>query len=178
MSIRNPQWRGMNDRVYSPSKEDLAKVASAQAEFREHWASFKAMPFAAPFDGTITDVEAIDYLQYEGLGLPACGVDGAALVSGEVSRRAAGMKWMIDHRGHWLLVDCQWPRVVIDPLARILELEIADEPQFEKYETFLLRAVTDYFLQFKPEHRAAVRELIEPAHFERMDRTLSALRGK
>lgn len=69
---------------------ELVAIETAAAEFRALWASMRP-PLPHAFDFTQGDVRAIDYLQYEGIKFPECGIDGAALVCGEVLRRAAGL---------------------------------------------------------------------------------------
>ena len=49
---------------------ELQAVRAALDDFRAHWASISPI-FACPFEGTIADIDALDYLDYEGLRYPA-----------------------------------------------------------------------------------------------------------
>src|SRR5437016_5173752 len=88
----------------SPATEThLAPITTALAEFREHWRTFEHMPFSCEFAGTLEDVNALDYLVYEGLGYPRSDIDGAALVWGNVVAKQLGMIWCMSYHGDLLL---------------------------------------------------------------------------
>jgi hypothetical protein len=105
---------------FLPSPEELQSVTAAMTAFRERWASIQP-PFPAAFDGTIADVRALGYLSYEGIEFPEGGIEAAALVCGEVLRRAAGLEWVISYRGDWFVAspEGRWPAIAICPGARL-----------------------------------------------------------
>ncbi len=96
-------------------------------------------------------------MQYEGIELPPCGIEGAAFICGEVFRRLAGLEWVIDYSGLWFVASSE---VAICPLARIKELEYGGVPQFGRYILFLSRAAMDCLPFAGPETVAALRSLI------------------
>src|SRR4051812_15336666 len=107
----------MRDWAFPVPEEELKQIESAAAQFRELWTSIRP-PFRQGFDYMVKDVLAIDYLHYEGINFPKCGVEGAALVCGEVLRRAAGLEWVCTYRGDWFIASPadHWPRVCICPV--------------------------------------------------------------
>jgi hypothetical protein len=147
----------MSNWFYEPSTEDLRAISNAQAEFREVWHRMNRPPFDAQFDGSVKDVNAIDYLQYEGFKFPDSGLTGVALICGEVLRIAAGMRWMIDYRGDWLLV----PEfgTAINPLSRLLEMECTGIPQFGRCSRFVSRAALE-LLEFTSDSLAPIQQLV------------------
>ena len=54
---------------------DLEAVQAARDEFRAHWESIRPI-FPCAFDGTGVDIDALDYLDYEGLRYPDSGQAG------------------------------------------------------------------------------------------------------
>src|ERR671912_792242 len=86
----------MREWGYPVPPEELVAVSEAADAFRKLWASIRP-PWPHAFDGTVNDVRAIDYLDYEGINFPKCGIEGAALVCGEVLRRAAGLEWVTSY---------------------------------------------------------------------------------
>src|SRR5688500_18677134 len=134
----------MSDWYCLASAEQLAAVEKAAGEFRRIWNGIE-LPFSTSFTGEMTDVRAMDYIDYESLGTPACGIEGAALVWGEVLRQLFGMQWVISYRGDYMLAfpEDDWPSVVIWPFARLLELTVASTPQLGKYGWAMERAILD-----------------------------------
>ena len=137
--------------------DELAAIDRAAQEFRELWASINP-PFPHVFDGTALDVKAIDYLHYEGVPAPPCGLLGATIVSAEVLRRVARLAWMTNVRGDWLLVDEF--HVVIHPLARVEEIWLAGTPQFLRFGWFVVRAAIDCLGSAAPDAAANLQSLI------------------
>jgi hypothetical protein len=129
----------------SPATEkELLSVRSALDEFRAYWASLRAMPSGGSFSGTLEDVHDLDYLDYEGLGYPSCGIHGAALVWGNVLACQMEMSWVTDSEGHLLLKhDVPGSRFTVWPYARVLEVQERSLPQFEKYAWILDVVVRD-----------------------------------
>jgi hypothetical protein len=119
-------------------------ITLALAEFREYWRSFH-MPFACDFTGTLDDVRALDYLDYEGLGYPSSDISGAALVWGNVVAKQFSMKWVLSYRNDLLLHDDSVnSRITVWPFARVLEVRERSIPQFGRYAWLLDRTIRDY----------------------------------
>ena len=128
----------------SASEVQLSEVQRALAEFRAHWQSFSAMPPIGGFSGTLEDVHALDYLDYEGLQYPPSGFSGAALVWGNVLACQLEMAWVTDSDGHRLLLhDVPGSRIAVWPFARVLEVQKRSVPQFEKYAWILKGVIRD-----------------------------------
>jgi hypothetical protein len=146
---------------YPPSTTELEQLHVAAEAFRKLWASIRS-PFPAAFDFAIADVNALHYMQYEGIALPDCGLEGAALVCGEVLRRVAGLEWVVDHSGQWFVASPEddWPALAICPLSRLKELEYAHTPQFGRYLTFISRAAMDCLAFANEEREQPLRDLI------------------
>lgn len=152
----------MRDWGFVPSAAELAVVKDAQTAFRERWESIRP-PFQATFNGAIEDVHALDYMDYEGIEFPAPGLELAALVCGEVVRRAAGLEWVITYRGDWFIAsqeECP-ASVAICPLARLHELACAGAPASAKHHWFVQRAALDCLLTSGREREPAIGQLID-----------------
>lgn len=152
---------------YALSAEELRPVREAGDEFRIRWAAINP-PWPHSFDGTVKDALAIDYLHYEGLEFPKCGIEGAALVCGEVLRRSARLEWVCSHRGNWVLASPEdmWSQVVISPLARVDEIQFAGTPQFGRFSRFLVRAAIDAFPFVASGAQDDLRQLVVELHGE------------
>ncbi len=129
----------------SPATEaQLLEVRRALDEFRVHWQSFRTMPPLCEFSGTLEDIRALDYLDYEGLGYPPSDISGAALVWGNVLACQLEMSWVSDCDGHLLLShDASDSRIVVWPYARVLEVQERSLPKFEKYAWILESVIRD-----------------------------------
>ena len=126
------------------TEDDLAEVERAAGEFRSLWASLRAMPFAAPFDGGPGDIRALDYLDYESLAYPAGGVAAAALVWGRVLASGAGLAWArCNLGGLWLRAEEPGGMVVVWPLARVAEAQARSNPQDGKYAALTARVLAE-----------------------------------
>jgi hypothetical protein len=143
------------------SAEDLRALAHAQQSFRTQWASTEPH-FPGPFDGNLADVDALDYLHYEGYEYPECGIEGAGLVCGEVLRKAARLHWVISQRGEWFIADADVPRIVINPVARLQEViwGWGGASQFNKHLYFLQRAAFDCLTRASGEAASALRHIL------------------
>jgi hypothetical protein len=161
------------------SPEEIASIEDTLRAFREAWASIRP-PFPAAFDGTLADVRALDYMDYEGIDFPQPGIESPALICGEVLRRAAGLEWVISYRGDWFVAspEDRWPAVAICPLARLHEAECNGAPQFGKYLWLVQRAAFECLLICGLERAPMIRELldVEGEYLEGVERTLEALR--
>jgi hypothetical protein len=108
--------------MFPMPESELVAIDRAARAFRDAWGRVESPPFAAKFDFTRRDVEAIDYMDYEGLPFPACGTDGAVLIVAEVVRRAAGVAWFMSFRGDWVLAERgDFTSVAVAPRARFHE---------------------------------------------------------
>jgi hypothetical protein len=166
----------MRDWGFLPSPEDLRALTVATNAFRERWASIRP-PFPAAFDGTLTDVRALDYMNYEGIDFPQGGIEVAALVCGEVLRRAAGLEWVISYRGDWFVAapEDREPTIAICPLARLHEIECGGGPRgWGMFNWFIEKAAFDCLLGCEPESERALSALLESPndYLGRVERTL------
>jgi hypothetical protein len=126
------------------SDSQLTAVSSACKEFREHWRLLEHMPFPCEFVGTLDDIRALDYLEYEGCGYPASYLTGAALVWGHVLKEQLRMSWSSGYNGEQLLVhDAPGNRITVWPFARVLEAQERSLPQFGRYAWLLDRVLRD-----------------------------------
>src|SRR5688572_26222463 len=148
----------MREWGYPIPPEELVAVSQAADAFRKLWASIRP-PWPHAFDGTVNDVRAIDYLHYEGIGFPRCGIEGAALVCGEVLRRAARLEWVTSYRGDWFVASPEelWPGIAVCPVVRVHEVQFAAAPQFGRFMWFLSRAALDCLPFVSSEAEPAVR---------------------
>lgn len=126
------------------SEVQLSEVQKALDEFRAHWHSFSSKPLFGGFNGTLEDVRALDYLDYEGLGYPPSGISGASLVWGNVLACHLAMSWVTDSDGHLLLRhDVPGSYITVWPYARVLEVQERSQPQFQKYAWILKGVIRD-----------------------------------
>jgi hypothetical protein len=169
----------MRDWGFTPSAEDLAAVAAAAKLYRDHWASIRP-PFPAAFDGSMADVRALDYMAYEGIDVPGGGIEPAAMVCGEVLRRAAGLEWVISYRGDWFVAssDDALHDIAICPLARLHEFECGGRRGSAMHLWFIQQAAFDCLLFLGDEVVPQVREVFEShgAYVDSVERTLERLR--
>ncbi|HEY0008772.1 MAG TPA: hypothetical protein VGB55_08620 [Tepidisphaeraceae bacterium] len=160
--------------------DELVAVEQAAAAFRDLWASIRP-PWPHAFDGSVNDVRAIDYLHYEGIGFPKCGVEGAALVCGEVLRRAARLEWVCSYRGDWFVASPEddWPGVAICPVVRVHEVQFAGTPQFGRFMWFLSRAAIDCVPVASADAEADLRKLLVfgDEYVQHLGRTINELPG-
>src|SRR6476660_1152832 len=129
-------------RTVSPA--DIPDLIQATEEFGKLWGSMK-FPWHPSMDGTANDIQAIDYLHYEGIGFPPCGIGGATLVAAEVIRRAARIEWVRAHDGELYRADADPSYVVICPRSRVEEIQLAGIPQFGRFAHFAVRAEIDCY---------------------------------
>jgi|GEM_PF-2481999 len=116
---------GMDRLNTTPASDTkLTAVKNACREFYTHWCSFSNTPFTCEFAGALEDVDALDYLDYEGLHYPVSGLNGAALVWGHVLERQFGMSWSVGDNGELFLTHGEpGHRIIIWPYARVLEAQ-------------------------------------------------------
>lgn len=137
----------VNEQLHKPPHPFSAELAAAQSEFRAHWRSFPNI-FPCEFAGTLEDINALDYLDYEGLRYPPSYWKGAALIWGNVLVQQLGFSWATGPDGEFLLThDAPDNRITILPYARILEAQERSRPKFGRYAWLLDRAIQEC-LQF------------------------------
>lgn len=163
---------------YSAPPDELTKVTAAADAFRLYWDSIRP-PFPAHFDGTVDDVRALDYLTYEGLGYGKAGIAEAALVCGEVVRKAASLEWAISYRDEWMVAtpEDDFPSFAFCPLARLHECECGAGVQFGRHMWVVEQAAFECLLVAGREAEDDIRALLaRGAGWRQMvTRTLEAL---
>ena len=165
---------------FLPSQEELAAFMAPLQAFRERWSSIRP-PFPASFDGGLEDVHALDYMNYENISFPHAGVEGPAMVCGEVIRRAAGLEWVISYRGDWFVASREDsnPSVAISPVARLHEIECGGgAPQFGKHLWLVQRAAFECLLLCDPQREPALLAILDDDgdYLERVERTLRTIK--
>ncbi len=169
----------MRDWGFLASSDDLEAVSAAAKLYRDHCAPLQ-LPTRAAFDGSIDDAHTLDYLGYEGISPRGTGIESAALVCGEVLRRALGLEWVISYRGDWFVAssdEATW-NIAICPLARLHELECGGRARGCMYTWFVEEAAFDCLLRVAGEEERKARELIEPggSYLTYLERALERLR--
>jgi hypothetical protein len=122
--------------VKPAAQHELQAVRAAQDEFRAHWASIRPI-FPCSFEGTIDDIDALDYLDYEGLSYPSSGQVGAALVWGNVVASQLPFRWSFDDEIGGLILQSHERELTIWPFGRVYESQRSAETQFAKYRRLL-----------------------------------------
>jgi hypothetical protein len=118
------------------TQHELQAVRAAVDEFRAHWVSMRPI-FPCSFEGTIADIDALDYLDYEGLSYPGSGQAGAALVWGNVVASQLPFRWSFDDEMGGLVLQSQKRGLTIWPFGRVYESQRSAETQFDKYRRLL-----------------------------------------
>jgi len=112
--------------------QELEAVRAAQDEFRVYWESIRPL-FPCAFEGTSIDIDALDYLDYEGLRYPSCGQAGASLVWGNVIATQMPFRWFFDEDLGGLVLRSQVRGLTVWPFGRVYESQRSAETQFDKY---------------------------------------------
>ena len=120
--------------------EHEAVIDAVAGEYRRMWSSLRP-PFPCEFVGTRSDIDALDFIGYEAGSHPR-GPFGAALIWGNVIAKTGVLCWLVSESGDYLLGSSEYPRLLIWPLARTIELENTGIPQHGKYEWLMEEAVT------------------------------------
>jgi hypothetical protein len=142
------------------NSDQLAVIEAVGAEYREMWSSIRP-PYACDFTGTRTDIDALDFIEYEAGHHPR-GVFGAALIWGNVIAKTELLSWLVSESGDYLLGELEYPRVLIWPLARTIEIEHSS-PQYGKYEWLLEEAVARCVVQgFSEEEENRLLRTLDP----------------
>jgi hypothetical protein len=144
------------------SEELNAAVVAAGDAFRSFWKSIGNPPYRAEFDGGPDDIRALDFLIYEGIGYGPCKDEQAALVCGEVLRRAAGFEWVVSNHGEWVVSTREgtFPSFAFCPVARLRECWYGAGPQFDKHAWVVEQGALACLLFVDPEFESGVRDLI------------------
>lgn len=89
---------------------------------------------------------------------------GAALIWGNVIAKTGLLSWLVSDSGDSLLGSMEYPRFLIWPLARTLEIENTGVPQFGKYEWLMDEAVCRCLAQsdFSAEDENRLLALLDP----------------
>ena len=116
--------------------DELQAIRAALDEFRDHWNSICPI-FPCAFEGTAADIDALDYLDYEGLRYPTPGLAGAALVWGNVIATQLPFRWSFDEEINGLVLRSQNRGLTIWPYGRVYESQRSAETQFDKYRWLL-----------------------------------------
>ena len=105
------------------TEDDLKPLRDAAEQFRRLWQGLPGTSAPLEFRGSPGDVNALDYLEYEGIAFPSCGMEGAAMIWGEVVG-LLDFKWVVNDRGEFLLATKveDEPQKMIFPWARVIEL--------------------------------------------------------
>jgi hypothetical protein len=155
----------MSNYYYDATEEDLKPLRQAAGELRSYWAKMDS-PRPASFEGERSDIEALDWLDYEGISLPSSGLEGASLIWGEVIRKALEMKWVVSYRGDLMIASVEEDdpcRKLIWPFARIFEVQQRRFPQFGKYNWTLQQIVVDLLTFFSDdEEERKLMSLVDP----------------
>ena len=106
--------------------DQLLAVRAAQDEFRVYWESIRPL-FPCAFEGSGIDVDALDYLDYEGLRYPSCGQAGASLVWGNVIATQMPFRWFFDEDLGSLMLRSQEKGLTIWPFGRVYESQRSAE---------------------------------------------------
>ena len=126
--------------------EHLSLIDEIASAYRDMWSSLKNSPFPCDFSGTVTDIEVLDFIDYEALHQPG-GLFEAAIIWGNVIAKNGVLHWHISEAGDYILSTSQFPNVFIWPLARITEIKYTSGPQFGKYRWLLEEAVSRCLVQ-------------------------------
>lgn len=165
------------------SKAELSIVLSAVEGFRSHWASYPTLG-EGEFAGAFEDIDALDYLNYEGLGYPESGMAGAALVWGNVLATSGGYCWFFEEELGGLVLgleDTGQVLQVIWPFGRVYELEKAW--QSHGFHQLTAAVVAEGLARrgFRRKDRDWLRELVEHEpcvdYLQRVGTAIERLRG-
>lgn len=155
---------------------ELALIDGTRDAYRAMWAKYNTLP-ACPFDGGRGDVDALDFIDYEGLCHPE-GAPGAAVMWGRVLVATGALHWAVgDEMQLVLTIDEGSPRTLIHPYARLAELDHSNYPHYGKHEWAMEEAVLRLLGQgFSDEIDARLAALLSPDEDCFLDRALPLIR--
>ena len=165
----------MSDQIYSrpPTSAELSSIEETRRAYRAMWAKLKNVPPRA-FDGSRDDLDALDFIDYEAGHHPQ-GLVGAAIIWGGVLAATGLVTWAFADEQLVLVGDPDYPRALIFPYARLIELECSSHPQYGKYEWLFEEAVLRLSLEFGDEAIAKLRPLLHIEAEGFMDRARSTI---
>jgi hypothetical protein len=155
--------------------EELRVIAEARDQFKIRWKwgwEFAADRHPNVVTRATDDILAIDYLEYESVQVPLL---EATLICTDVLRHAAGLMWVRNDRGDWLLSEHEPRYVVLNPLARIQEIRFAG-PQFGKFAWFIVRAAVDCYPWVLPDAKTNLRGIVQEIEEIHEDDLIGSLR--
>lgn len=114
-----------------PTSEELQSIEQSRRAYRALWANLKNVPHRA-FDGSREDIDALDFIDYEGADHPE-GLAGAARIWAGVFVNSGGLQWAVDGASELFVVDhVDAPRAAIHVRARLAEIRYS-LPQYGKH---------------------------------------------
>lgn len=125
------------------------QVANAQKIYQHYWPSISP-PHPCDFVGTYQDVDALDYLHYEGIEFAEGGLFGVSLVWGDALRHHLGLEWCA-HDDPRLFYPClrspeTFPSFSLHPYPAVCEALSRSSPQFGKLTFAFEKVLLDVWL--------------------------------
>jgi len=127
------------------AESDLRMMEGVAEDYRRMWRSLRP-PFQCQFSGQREDVDALDFVGYEA-GHHPHGLHGASIVWGRVFAHTGLLRWLVGDGNQYFLGSIDYPRLLIWPYARTLEIENTMHPQFNKYNWLMQQAVASCLAQ-------------------------------
>ncbi len=148
------------------SAEQSDELRAASAAYAAMWAEIN-VPFPCDFSGSKTDIEVLDFVDYEAGEHPQ-GARGAALLWGNVLAKTGVVAWCTDGSDLFLRANAEhYPRCLIWPYARVLEMYESQSPQHGKYEWLLQETVARVLMQgFSEAEQDVLIALTSPSPYE------------
>lgn len=148
--------------IRPPTTDELAVIESTRAAYRKMWGALINVPPRA-FDGSRDDIRALDFIDYEA-GHHPHDLFGAALLWGAVLVNTGAVIWAIlDEHRYILVAPDDYPRILIDPYAHVVEIDNTSGPQFGKYEWLLEEVILRLCIQgLSEEVETKLKALLRP----------------
>lgn len=148
------------------AESDLRMMEGVAEDYRRMWRSLRP-PFECQFSGQREDVDALDFVGYEA-GRHPHGLLGASIIWGRVFAHTGLLAWLVDDANQYFLGSLDYPRLLIWPYARTLEIENTMHPQFNKYNWLVQHAVASCLAQaeFTGAQETVLMELADPEEGE------------
>lgn len=121
---------------------EVEQIEAATRAYRALWATLRGA-YVPPctFNGDSADIDALDWIDYEA-GFHPLGLQGAAIIWGRVLVATGALQWAVGNEQHLILTStCVYPRVMIFPYGRVVEIQNSSTPQYGKFEWILQEAV-------------------------------------
>lgn len=100
----------------------LQVLSDVAEEYRQMWASLSP-PCDCAFDGTPTDIDALDFVDYEA-GYHPRDLLGASMIWGNVLVSTGVLNWLASDAEHLFVGNVDYPRFLIWPYARVLGIDM------------------------------------------------------